>query len=237
MMAFAVLIGGQLLSFVGTTLTAMAVGIWVFEETGSLVSFAWLLILTLVPAILILPFGGLIADRLPRKPAMIVVECLSVSTSAAVLALMASERLEIWHLFVHAALNGVALGLQRPLYESTTPLMVPKERLGSVNGIVHSVAGLGQVLAPVMAGTLVFTIGLERVLMLDLATFSRLPAFSPFACPIRPARRRRPPTIRAAPFSMMSRKAGASWSGDPAFSPSSPSSPCATSSSPPARSW
>ncbi|MEE2949752.1 MAG: MFS transporter [Pseudomonadota bacterium] len=171
MMAFAVLIGGQLLSFIGTTLTAMAVGIWVFEETGSLVSFAWLLILTLVPAILILPFGGLIADRLPRKPAMIVVECLSVSTSAAVLALMASGRLEIWHLFVHAALNGVALGLQRPLYESTTPLMVPKERLGSVNGIVHSVAGLGQVLAPVMAGTLVFTIGLERVLMLDLATF------------------------------------------------------------------
>lgn len=168
---FAVLIGGQLLSFIGTTLTGLGLGIWVFRETGSVVTFAGLTILTLLPAILISPFGGVIADRWPRKPTMLAVDGLSALSSTVVLTLIASGRMEIWHLYVNAVVNGIALGMQRPLYESTTPLMVPKEKLATVNGVVHSVAGIGQVAAPVAAGALVTTVGLPGIVILDLATF------------------------------------------------------------------
>ncbi len=85
LLPFAILIGGQLLSFVGTTLTGMGIGIWVFERTGSVVDFAWLTILTLVPAILISPFGGVIADRWPKKPAMLAVDALAAASSVTVL--------------------------------------------------------------------------------------------------------------------------------------------------------
>ncbi|WP_062207092.1 MFS transporter [Aureimonas sp. AU12] len=168
---FAILIGGQLVSFVGTTLTGVGIGIWVFGQTGSVMTFAWLTILTLVPAILISPFGGVIADSWPKKPAMLAVDSLSALSSAVMLALLLSGRLEFWHLYANAVVSGLALGLQRPLFESTTPLMVDEHRLAGVNGIVHSVAGIGQVVAPVLAGTLVATLGLTTLLILDACTF------------------------------------------------------------------
>ncbi|MBB3996742.1 MFS transporter [Aureimonas pseudogalii] len=168
---FAILIGGQLVSFVGTTLTGVGIGIWVFGQTGSVMTFAWLTILTLVPAILISPFGGVIADTWRKKPAMLAVDSLSALSSATMLALLLSGRLEFWHLYANAVVSGLALGLQRPLFESTTPLMVDEQRLAGVNGIVHSVAGIGQVVAPVLAGTLVATLGLSTLLILDACTF------------------------------------------------------------------
>ncbi len=91
----------------------MGIGIWVFERTGSVVDFAWLTILTLLPAILISPFGGVIADRWPKKPAMLAVDALAAASSITVLALIASGRLEIWHLYVNAAVGGLVLGMQR----------------------------------------------------------------------------------------------------------------------------
>ncbi len=168
--AFAILIGGQLLSFIGTTLTGMAVGIWIYKETGSVANFAALAALTLVPAILISPFAGVIADRLPRKPMMLLVDSMSFVASVAMMALLLAGKLEIWHLYINGLVCGVSLGMQRPLYESVTPLMVPGPRLAFVNGIVQSIAGLGQVAAPALAGVLV-GFGLKWIFIIDLATF------------------------------------------------------------------
>ncbi len=167
---FAILIGGQLLSFIGTTLTGMAVGIWVFKETGSVVTFASLAILTLLPAILISPFGGVIADRFPRKPMMLAVDSMSAVTSVSMLILLSSGQLQVWHLYINAVIGGLSLGMQRPLYESVTPLMVRKENLGFVNGLTQSIAGIGQIVAPALAGLLLIA-GLEWIFILDLMTF------------------------------------------------------------------
>lgn len=171
LLPFAVLMGGQLFSFIGTTLTGIAVGMWVFQQTGSIVNFSWLLILTLLPAILISPFAGVIADKWHKKSSMLLVDSLGGITATAILYLLWTDQLEIWHLYISAMTNGISLGMQRPLYESTTPLMVPRERLASVNGIVHSVAGIGQLTAPVLAGVLLLNFGLKWVLFIDLASF------------------------------------------------------------------
>ncbi|KQT54871.1 hypothetical protein ASG43_04835 [Aureimonas sp. Leaf454] len=168
---FAVLIGGQLLSFLGTTLSGIGIGIWVFAQTGSVMTFAGLMILTLVPAILMSPFGGVIADTWPKKPAMLAVDSLSGVTSLVMLALLTSGRLELWHLYANAVISGMALGLQRPLFESTTPLMVRGDRLAAVNGVVHAVAGIGQIVAPVLAGALIGSFGLVYLLVIDAGTF------------------------------------------------------------------
>ena len=171
LLPFSVLIGGQLLSFIGTTLTCMAAGIWVFNQTGSVINFAGLTILTLIPAILVSPFGGVIADRFPRKPMMLLVDSMSAITSVSMLLLLFTGYLEIWHLYMNAVVSGLSLGMQRPLYESLTPLMVRQDKLAFVNGIVQSIAGIGQIAAPALAG-LLLTFGLKWILILDLATFT-----------------------------------------------------------------
>jgi len=169
---FAILMAGQLFSFIGTTLTGIALGMWVFQQTGSVVSFSLLLISTLLPALFISPFAGVIADRWPKKPSMLAVDTIAGIGSCVVMYLWLTDQLEVWHLYVSAIASGISLGTQRPLYESTTPLMVPKERLASVNGILHSIAGIGQVTAPVLAGVLLLNFGLFWVLVIDLVSFA-----------------------------------------------------------------
>ncbi len=170
-MPFAILMAGQMLSFIGTTLTGIALGMWIFQQTGSIMSFAGLLIATLLPALFISPFAGVIADRWPKKPAMFAVDAIAGIGSCVVLYLWMTEQLEVWHLYISAIASGISLGTQRPLYESTTPLMVPRERLASVNGILHSIAGIGQISAPVVAGVLLLNFGLFWVLIIDVVTF------------------------------------------------------------------
>lgn len=168
---FIILISGQLLSFFGTNFVGFALGIWVFQKTGSITDLALLSVLTLLPAILISPIAGVIADRWHKKPAMIAVDALAASFSVGIFILLMYDMLEIWHLYVTAVVDGIAIGMQRPLYESTTPLMVPKDKLMKVNGMTQAIAGISQMLAPALAGALLMWIGLKWLILVDLLTF------------------------------------------------------------------
>lgn len=168
---FAILIGGQLLSFFGTTFVGFALGVWVFQKTGSITDLALLSMLALLPAILISPIAGVIADRWPKKLSMIVVDAMAAVFSLGILVLLHFDQLQVWHLYVTAVVDGIAMGMQRPLYESTTPLMVPKEKLASINGITQAVAGVSQIVAPALAGSLLLWVGLEWIILIDLVTF------------------------------------------------------------------
>lgn len=168
---FVILISGQLLSFFGTTFVGFAVGVWVFQQTGSVIDLAVLSMLALLPAIFISPIAGVIADRWPKKPAMIAVDALAAVVSLGVLILLLNDQLEIWHLYITAVVDGIAIGMQRPLYESTTPMMVPKHRLASVNGTTQAIAGISQLVAPALAGALLIWVGLKWIILIDLATF------------------------------------------------------------------
>ena len=54
---------GQLVSVLGSTLTGFAMGIWVFLETGSVTTFALIIVSASVPGLLVAPLGGSVVDR------------------------------------------------------------------------------------------------------------------------------------------------------------------------------
>lgn len=165
------MMGGQLLSLFGSHLVTFSFAVWVFTLTGSVVQMALLSILGILPTVLISPIAGVIADRALKKKTLILVDSLLAVVSVIVLILSLTGQLEPWHLYISAFLGGSAAGIQRPLFESITPMMVPKERLVNVNGVVQTVAGISQLLSPALAGALVVGIGLKAVLLFDLATF------------------------------------------------------------------
>ena len=62
---------GQLVSLIGSGLTNFALGVWVYQRTGSVTQFSLILLFAMLPSILISPVAGAIVDRWNRRVSMI----------------------------------------------------------------------------------------------------------------------------------------------------------------------
>jgi len=71
MRVFLIVWFGQLVSFIGSGLTNFALGVWVYQRTGSVTQFSMILLFSLLPSILISPIAGAIVDRWNRRWCMI----------------------------------------------------------------------------------------------------------------------------------------------------------------------
>ena len=58
---------GQFISSIGSGLTAFALGIYVFQLTHSATNYSLILLASFLPALLLKPIGGTLADRVPRR--------------------------------------------------------------------------------------------------------------------------------------------------------------------------
>ena len=91
-------------------------------------------------------------------------------TTLAVLALLRTGRLEIWHLYVLNALSGLMNTIQNPVSEVLVTLLSPKEQVQRVSGLLSLSGSLVSLLSPVFAAAVLALLGLEAVIAFDLLT-------------------------------------------------------------------
>lgn len=163
---------GQFVSTLGSSLTAFAAAWWVFEQTGSATQFSLTVLFEVLPFVLLSPFAGVLIDRYDRRQVMILSDVVAAASSAVLLGLLLFARLEVWHVYLATLCNSVAGVFQGPAYSASVSLLVPKALLGRANGLVQLSGASGRLVAPVAAGFLVSSLGLEGVIAVDLATFA-----------------------------------------------------------------
>jgi MFS transporter, DHA3 family, macrolide efflux protein len=169
---------GQVVSLVGSGLTAFALGVWVFEQTGSATHFALVGLSAVLPRVILSPLAGAVVDRWDRRWAMILSDTgagLSTLTLALLLWTHLLDKqgpfLVIWPIYALTFVNAAFGTLQWPAFAATTSLLVPKKNLGRANGLMQFGQAASEILAPALAGVLVVTIRLGGVLLIDVATF------------------------------------------------------------------
>lgn len=74
---FVLLVAGQGISLFGNVMLRFAMSMWVLDETGSATIFASVLAISIVPTILLSPFGGVLADRVNRRTIMVALDAIS----------------------------------------------------------------------------------------------------------------------------------------------------------------
>ncbi|MFI5911931.1 amino acid adenylation domain-containing protein [Dactylosporangium sp. NPDC051541] len=168
---FLTVAAGQVVSSTGSALTAFAVPLWVYLDTGSLIRFALFAVMGQVPGILAAPIAGAIIDRTSRRRAMLAGDAAALAAIAAFAALFFTGTLQPWHVYVFTAWLSVALTFQRIAYLSAVPQLVPKRYLGHAGGILQLGGGIASFLVPLVAVGLVATIGLGGILLVDLASY------------------------------------------------------------------
>ena len=171
MAGFTVVWFGQIVSVLATNMTAFAQSIWVYQKTGSVTALGLVQVFFIVPFLVLSPVAGVMVDRYNRKLMMMVSDAVAILPTAGLLILAALGRLEVWHFYVAAALQGIGNTFQWPAYSAAISTMVPKEQLGRANGMMSLIEAGPGVFAPIFAGALLPVIGLTGILGIDVATF------------------------------------------------------------------
>ncbi len=169
---FLVLWVGHLLSSIGSAVTQFAVGVWVYQRTGQVKDFALVSLSLLLPRLLAFPLAGVLVDRWSRRKVMLISDTAAAVCTLALYGVLSSGRephLGLINLLL--MLGAAAGGFHAVAYQASIPLLVPREQLGRVNGLVQGQSALAQILSPLLAGALLGLAGLETIIAVDLATF------------------------------------------------------------------
>ena len=114
---------GQLVSLTGSRLTSFALGVWVFQETGSATQLGLVYVATIVPNVLISIPAGALADRWDRRWVMIVSDTGAALSTLSIAALLWIGNLEVWHIYALTAANSAFSAFQAPAYAAAITLL------------------------------------------------------------------------------------------------------------------
>jgi len=171
-LTFGVVWLGQLVSLTGSVLTEFAIGVWVFQRTGSTTLFALINLFIFVPPIVVAPFAGALADRHSRRGMMILANCGGGLTVLALALLVFGGRFDVGHAYLITLLLSVCSTLLAPAFSASIVMLVGKRHLGRANGMVQFAQSVPRVLAPPASAVLLVTVGLGGVALLDCASFA-----------------------------------------------------------------
>lgn len=168
---FTVVWFGQLVSNLGSAMTSFGLAIWVFTETGSATRLALVVLASRVPMLLVSPFAGALVDRWDRRWAMILADAGAAVGTLAIFLLVATDTLQLWHLYMALAFSGLFEAFQFPAYSAAVSAMIPKDNYARASGMVQLAGSVGRIVAPGVGAAIVVSQGLGLLFMVDFVTF------------------------------------------------------------------
>lgn len=171
MRTFVIIWVGQLVSILGSSLSSFALGVWVYQRSGSVTQFALVSFFFALPGLLVAPLAGAIVDRADRRWIMILSDTCSALITLAIALLLLAGRLEVWHIYLATIGASVIMAFQGPAHAASTPLIVPEAQLGRANGMAQIGGAISQIAAPVLAGALLALIQIQGIFVIDFVTF------------------------------------------------------------------
>ena len=162
----------QALSSLGSAMTNFALIVWSYQAEGSALVTALLSVCSYAPYVLMSIFAGALSDRWDKKRTMLACDAFAAACTVAVLVLLKTDRLEIWHLYVLNALNGLMNTVQSPAGDVAVTLLTPRKYFQQASAVRSFTGSVVNILTPMIATALFALAGLEVVIFIDLITFA-----------------------------------------------------------------
>jgi DHA3 family macrolide efflux protein-like MFS transporter len=162
---------GQAVSLLGSGLTSFALGIWVYQQTGSVMNFGLISLLVALPTLLVSPFSGVVVDRSNRRTIMLLSDLAEGMSILALAVLFFTHRLDLFEVYFLVALGSVAGAFRVPSYMALMSQIVEGRQIGRASGLMQLGPAAAQILSPVLAGALIGSIGFQGIFLLDAVTF------------------------------------------------------------------
>jgi MFS family permease len=131
----------------------------VYDLTGSAALLGAVLGVRAVPLLLLAPLSGLVADRFDRRQALAVSQIAPGLVSFAIAALLALDRVEIWHLFVFSLVVSSGMVFERTLRNSLVFDVVPRTEAANAVALNTIAFSTTRTLGPALGGVLIAALG------------------------------------------------------------------------------
>jgi MFS family permease len=174
---FRLLFAGQAVSLLGDGMVPVALAFAVLEVSDSPSALGIVLAARLIPTVVLLLAGGVVADRMPRRMVMVAADVVRMLSHAAMAALLLADAAEVWSLAVLAAVNGAGTAFFAPASTALLPMTIPPHHLQRANALRGLAQSAGFIVGPALAGVLVATAGAGVALAIDAGTFAVSAAF------------------------------------------------------------
>ncbi|NUW37436.1 MFS transporter [Nonomuraea sp. SMC257] len=153
-------VAGGAVSNVGGWLQRTAQDWLVLELThGSAAALGTATALQFLPMLFFGLFGGVLADRYPKRPILIVAQSLMALLALTLGLLTVTGSAEVWHVYVMAFTLGVISCVEVPTRQAFVVEMVGRRDLSNAIALNSSSFNLARVVGPAIAGVLIFVLG------------------------------------------------------------------------------
>lgn len=179
---------GTLFSFLGMQMQVIARGYLAFELTGKNSALGGVMIAFGVPQLFLGLWGGVLADRLPKRNMLIICQLIVGANSAAVAVLIELNMIEFWMLIVAGFVQGAGFAFIGPARQAFIGDLVDRHAIGNAVVLQQLSMNSSRVIGPAIAGAMIgiAVIGTAGVyfmttigFVLATVTMLRLPAGNP----------------------------------------------------------
>ncbi len=165
---------GQLVSLSGNWMQIVAEMWLILSLTGSGLAVGITSALQFLPFLLFGAFGGLLADRFPKRSLLVVTQTLMALPALALWVVTASGAVEPWLVWALVFVRGSVNAVDNPTRQSFAIEMVGEDRVVNAvslnNALIHS----ARILGPAGAGLLIATIGVAPCFLVNALSFGAM---------------------------------------------------------------
>ena len=170
--SFLLLWSTQTVSALGSSMTSYALGLWLYQNTGSALKTALLTVCSYAPYVAMSIFAGALSDKWNKKRTMLICDLFAAFTTVAAFLLIKAELLVPWHLYVLNGINGLMNTVQQPASEVASTQLIPKQYYQKTGALRSLSQSMNTLLTPVLATVLFAFGGISAVISVDIVTFT-----------------------------------------------------------------
>lgn len=167
---FTLVVIGQIISLFGNAVIRFALPLYLLNLTGSSALYGTVTACAFIPAILLSPIGGIVADRVNKRNVMVILDFFTAAVIFTFSLLMHGGNLIVLLTVTLMLLYGIA-GAYQPSVQASIPALTSQENFMAANSVINTVSSFASLIGPVLGGVLYSAYGLEPVLWVCMVCF------------------------------------------------------------------
>lgn len=167
---FTLVVIGQIVSLFGNATIRFALPLYLLNLTGSSALYGTVTACAFVPAILLSPIGGIVADRVNKRNIMVALDFFTAAVILGFSLLREGGQMVLLLTVTMMLLYGIA-GAYQPAVQASIPALVRQEHFMAANSVINTVSSFASLIGPVLGGILYSAYGLEPVLLVCMVCF------------------------------------------------------------------
>lgn len=162
---------GQLVSVTGTWMGQLAQSWLVLTLTSSPFLLGLVPVAQFAPTVMLSLYGGLIADRFPKRRILMITQFFSALLQLFLAGLVFTDLVQLWHVYAIGAMLGVVNAFDTPARQSFVSEMVAKDDLVQAISLNSAVFNSGRLIGPALAGVTLAIVGPAWAFLLNGVSF------------------------------------------------------------------